>query len=109
MIVASPKPITELKNLIARHGKVLFVGCGTCVTVCLAGGEREVGIASYAVRMARKIEGQPDDTVQPHPFEGVAECRRSGFRRQATPPAPACQPPSDLRFQAIAPDAMAGP
>ena len=64
MIVASPKPITELKNLIARHGKVLFVGCGTCVTVCLAGGEREVGIASYAVRMARKIEGKPLELTQ---------------------------------------------
>jgi ferredoxin len=64
MIVASPKPITELKNLIARHGKVLFVGCGTCVTVCLAGGEREVGIASYAVRMARKIEGRPLELTQ---------------------------------------------
>ena len=64
MIVASPKPITELKNLIARHGKVLFVGCGTCVTVCLAGGEREVGIASYAVRMAREIDGKPLDLTQ---------------------------------------------
>jgi ferredoxin len=64
MIVASPKPITELKNLIARHGKVLFVGCGTCVTVCLAGGEREVGIASYAVRMARKIDGKPLELTQ---------------------------------------------
>lgn len=64
MIVATPKPVTELKNLIARHGKVLFVGCGTCVTVCLAGGEREVGIASYAVRMARKIDGKPLDLTQ---------------------------------------------
>jgi ferredoxin len=64
MIVASPKPITELKNLIARHNKVLFVGCGTCVTVCLAGGEREVGIASYAMRMARKIEGRDLDLTQ---------------------------------------------
>jgi len=64
MIVATPKSITELKNLIAHHGKVLFVGCGTCVTVCLAGGEREVGIASYAMRMARKIEGKPLDLTQ---------------------------------------------
>ena len=53
MIVASPKPIAELKRLLARHKKVLFVGCGTCVTVCLAGGEREVGIMAYAMRMAR--------------------------------------------------------
>ena len=64
MIVATPKPITELKSIIARHDKVLFVGCGTCVTVCLAGGEREVGIASYAMRMARKIEGQPLELTQ---------------------------------------------
>lgn len=59
MIVASPKSITELRSLIERHEKVLFVGCGTCVTVCLAGGAREVGIAGYAVRMARKIERNP--------------------------------------------------
>ncbi len=64
MIVASPKSVTELKNLIARHEKVLFAGCGTCVTVCLAGGEREVGIASYAVRMARKLEGEPLELTQ---------------------------------------------
>ena len=44
----------RLKDLIAGHEKVLFVGCGTCVTVCLAGGEREVGIMSSAMRMARK-------------------------------------------------------
>jgi ferredoxin len=59
VIVASPKSITELKSLLEPHTKVLFVGCGTCVTVCLAGGEREVGIAGYALRMARKLEGEP--------------------------------------------------
>jgi ferredoxin len=64
MIVASPKSITELKNLISGHRRVLFAGCGTCVTVCLAGGEREVGIASYAIRMARKLEGKPLELTQ---------------------------------------------
>ena len=64
MIVASPKTVTELKDLIERHKKVLFVGCGTCVTVCLAGGEREVGLASYAVRMARKLDRNPVEIVQ---------------------------------------------
>jgi ferredoxin len=64
MIVASPKSITELKNIIAEHRKVLFVGCGTCVTVCLAGGEREVSISSYAVRMARKLDRNPVEITQ---------------------------------------------
>ena len=64
MIVASPKSITELRRLIAGHEKVLFVGCGTCVTVCLAGGEREVGIVSYAIRLARKLAGEPIRLVQ---------------------------------------------
>ncbi len=64
MIVASRKPISEIKQVLAAHDRVLFVGCGTCVTVCLAGGEREVGIMSYALRMARKIDGQPIDIEQ---------------------------------------------
>jgi ferredoxin len=64
MIVASPKSITELKSIIAGHKKVLFAGCGTCVAVCLAGGEREVSISSYAMRMARKLDGNPIEISQ---------------------------------------------
>jgi hypothetical protein len=64
MIVASQKSITEIKRIIERHKKVLFVGCGTCVTVCLAGGEREVSINSYAVRMACKLDGNPVEIAQ---------------------------------------------
>jgi ferredoxin len=64
MIVASPKSITELKTIIAEHKKVLFVGCGTCVTVCLAGGEREVSIHAYSVRMARKLDRNPVEITQ---------------------------------------------
>ncbi len=64
MIVASRKPISEIKQVLAPHDKVLFVGCGTCVTVCLAGGEREVGIMSYAMRMARRLDGRPIEIEQ---------------------------------------------
>jgi len=64
MIVATPKPVPEIKQALAGHDKVLFVGCGTCVTVCLAGGEREVGIMSYAMRMARRLDGQPIEIEQ---------------------------------------------
>jgi ferredoxin len=64
MIVATRKSIAEIKSALADHDKVLFVGCGTCVTVCLAGGEREVGIMSYAVRMARRLDGRPLEIEQ---------------------------------------------
>lgn len=64
MIVASPKSITELRTIISGHKKLLFVGCGTCVTVCLAGGEREVSISSYAIRMARKLDHNPVEITQ---------------------------------------------
>ena len=64
MIVASRKSISEIKDVLARHDRVLFVGCGTCVSVCLAGGEREVGIMSYAMRMARRLDGRPLEIEQ---------------------------------------------
>ncbi len=64
MIVASVKSVSEIKDLLARHDKVLFAGCGTCVTVCLAGGEREVGIMAYAMRMTRKLDGHPIEIEQ---------------------------------------------
>jgi len=64
MIVASGKSIAEIKGLLAGHERVLFAGCGTCVTVCLAGGEREVGIMSYAMRMARRLDGHPIEIEQ---------------------------------------------
>jgi hypothetical protein len=56
MIVADRKKIPEIRDMIKNHHRVLLVGCGTCVTVCLAGGEREVGILGSALRMALRLE-----------------------------------------------------
>jgi ferredoxin len=58
MIVADRKKIPEIRDLIKDHRRVLLVGCGTCVTVCLAGGERETGIIGSAVRMALRLIGR---------------------------------------------------
>ena len=57
MIVAERKTIPELVDTLRPHQKILVLGCGTCVTVCLAGGEREVSIISSALRIASRAQG----------------------------------------------------
>ncbi|HIQ00953.1 MAG TPA: hypothetical protein EYH30_02295 [Anaerolineales bacterium] len=57
MIVGEQKPLEEIMGLLGDARKVLIVGCGTCVTVCFAGGEKEVGILASALRMKSKLEG----------------------------------------------------
>jgi ferredoxin len=57
MIVAEIKPFGEIKDMLKDYNKIFVIGCGTCVTVCLSGGERQVELLASALRMARKIEG----------------------------------------------------
>ena len=60
MIIAEQKPLDEIRRMIAPYGKVLILGCGTCVTVCDAGGEREVSFLHNALRLAQaKSEDEP--------------------------------------------------
>jgi ferredoxin len=59
MIVAKRKPFEEIKEMLKGYKKVLNVGCGTCVSVCLAGGEKEVAILNAELDMARKLEDDP--------------------------------------------------
>ncbi len=41
MIVADQKPLEEILHSLKNYKKVLIVACGTCVTVCMSGGEKE--------------------------------------------------------------------
>ena len=51
MIVADQKSFEKIIDSIADYRKVVLLGCGTCVTVCMAGGEKEVGILSGQIRL----------------------------------------------------------
>lgn len=49
MIVGRLKPLEEISASIAGCKNVLIAGCGSCVTVCLSGGDRE------AMSLAREL------------------------------------------------------
>jgi ferredoxin len=51
MIVAAKKPIEEIIEEVKDFDKILIVGCNECVTVCEAGGKKEVGVLASALRM----------------------------------------------------------
>ncbi len=58
MITAERKPMEEILEAIQPYHKIILVGCNECVTVCAAGGRKEVGILSTALQMAFMKEGR---------------------------------------------------
>jgi len=73
MIVADRKKVPEIRDMIKDHKRVLLVGCGTCVTVCLAGGERETSILGSALRMSLKLIGRGEVVVDECTIERQCE------------------------------------
>ncbi len=51
MIMARPKPIEEIIDEIKDFNNVLIAGCDGCVTVCEAGGSKEVQVLASALRL----------------------------------------------------------
>lgn len=61
MIVADQKPIEEIIEEVKGFKKILIAGCNECVTVCEAGGKKEVGVLASALRMYFMNQGDKVD------------------------------------------------
>ncbi len=59
MIIAERKPLKEILEMLSGVNKLLVLGCRGCVAVCSAGGDKEVSIMASAIRLGRKVQGQP--------------------------------------------------
>ena len=57
MIIGKQKPFEEIRDMVKDYKKVLVLGCGTCVAICLAGGNKEASILSLSLSMAEKVDG----------------------------------------------------
>lgn len=74
MIVARQKTLEDIYRMIDPYARILIVGCGTCMTVCDAGGEREVSLLKQAMALLEKTRGN-----NKHSFVGVT------IKRQCDP------------------------
>jgi ferredoxin len=56
MVIADIKPLEEIKGMLKGYERVLNVGCGGCVAVCLAGGQKEVDNVNTRLALSCKTE-----------------------------------------------------
>ncbi|MEW6381162.1 MAG: methylenetetrahydrofolate reductase C-terminal domain-containing protein [bacterium] len=73
MIVADQKDITEIIAMTEGYRNILVIGCDTCVTVCLAGGAKEVAILASGLRLAAKASGRQ---VEVHETSIERQCEK---------------------------------
>jgi len=81
MIVAERKLFDDLYAKASSHKKVLLLGCGTCVTVCMAGGEKEVDILESQLKLAARERGD-DFEITTHTI--VRQCDDEFFDEETS-------------------------
>ena len=59
MIKAKQKPIEEIMDAVKEYVRILNIGCGGCVSVCLAGGQKEVQALNREINQRLKAENAP--------------------------------------------------
>lgn len=64
MIVADRKPMDEILESIKDYKKIMLMGCGGCVTICLSGGEKAAGILAAQISIARNKAGNPIEIIE---------------------------------------------
>ena len=63
MIIAKRKPVAEIVDMVKEFNRVLVLGCRGCVSVCSAGGEREVEILASLLRLGFQKAGKKLTTI----------------------------------------------
>jgi ferredoxin len=58
MIIGAQKPLKEICSMLEGHQNILVAGCRSCVAICLAGGEKEVGVLAESLRLHSDLHGK---------------------------------------------------
>ena len=64
MIIAQRKSIKEILEMLEGYKKILILGCRACVTVCCAGGQKEVEVMGSIIRIDRKKRNKAVETIE---------------------------------------------
>jgi len=77
MIVGTRKSLDEIAAMLASFRKVVILGCGECVSVCLAGGQKEVTALAGQLRLSRENGGGGPEEIVEQTIE--RQCDREFF------------------------------
>jgi ferredoxin len=59
MIIGKLKPLEEIGSSVSEFNNILILACGSCVTVCLSGGDREARVLARQLSQNGYHRGRP--------------------------------------------------